>query len=223
MTGPPRQRDLLILVADRNMEAALVGILSRPQALRIRPVAYDVRAHPHRDSGCCFEGLEFFSAFRDRYQRAVLIFDREGSGRETERAEDLERDLETQLAGAGWQDRIAVSVLDPELESWVWSNSPHVASELGWSAGTRDLRAWLESHGFWRVATSKPTRPKEAMEAVLRHNKKQRSSSVYRGLAEKVSFKRCTDRSFLKLTACLQRWFGEVGRTGIGPRSPPSP
>lgn len=74
----------------------------------------------------------------------------------------------------------------------------------------RDLRAWLESRDFWRAAAPKPTRPKEAMEAVLRHNKKPRSSAVYRGLAEKVSFKRCTDRSFLKLTACLQRWVGEV-------------
>lgn len=210
MTGPSEHRDLLIVVADRNMEAAVAGILSRPQALRIRPISFDIRAHPHRDSGCCYEGLEFLSVFRDRYQRAVLVFDREGSGREAERPEDVERDLETQLAAAGWQDRAAVLVLDPELESWVWSDSPHVASELGWTAGMRDLRVWLEGHGFWRVAAAKPTRPKEAMEAVLRYNKKQRSSSVFRRLAEKVSFKRCTDRSFLKLTGCLQRWFGDV-------------
>jgi len=98
MTGPSEQRDLLIVVADRNMEAAVAGILSRPQALRIRPVSFDVRAHPHRDSGCCYEGPEFLSVFRDRYQRAVLAFDREGSGRESERPEDVELDLETQLA-----------------------------------------------------------------------------------------------------------------------------
>lgn len=210
MTSPAQPRDLLIVVADRNMEAAVAGILSRPQALRIRPLAFDVRVHPHRDSGCCFEGLEFLSVFRDRYQRAVLIFDREGSGRDTEYAEDLERDLETQLTAAGWQDRIAVLVLDPELENWVWSDSPHVASELGWTAGMRDLRAWLESHDFLRVPTPKPARPKEAMEAVMKHNNTKRSSSIYRRLAEKVSFKRCTDRSFLKLIARLQSWFGEV-------------
>lgn len=42
MTGPSEQRDLLIVVADRNIEATVVGILSRPQALRIRPISFDV-------------------------------------------------------------------------------------------------------------------------------------------------------------------------------------
>jgi hypothetical protein len=209
MSDAPNQRDLLIVVADRNMEATIAGILSRPQALRIREVVFDMYAHPHRDSGCCHEGVTFLNAFLGRYHRAVLMFDREGSGRDTERAEELERDLEYQLEVAGWQDRTAVLVLEPELESWVWSDSPHVASELGWNAGMRDLRTWLEANGFWQAAAPKPIRPKEALEVVLKRNRRQRSSAFYRTLAEKVSFRRCTDRSFLKLVTSLQGWFGE--------------
>lgn len=74
----------------------------------------------------------------------------------------------------------------------------------------RTQNLWLESLGFWRASTPKPSRPKEAMEAVLRRNRKPRSSSIYRGLAEKVSFQRCTDRAFVKLADCLRRWFGEI-------------
>ena len=210
MTENSDKRDVLVLVADRNIKAAVAGILSRPQSLQIRKVAFDVRSHPHRDSGCCLEGVEFVRAFRDRYRHALLIFDLEGSGREGECAEDIEQDLENKLAATGWEDHASVIVLVPELETWVWSDSPHVARELGWKAGMRDLRAWLEARGLWQHVASKPERPKKTLEAILRHVKKPRSSAVYGRLAEKVSFNRCTDRSFLKLTSQLQHWFAEA-------------
>ena len=50
MNGEPK--DLIILVADKNMEHTIKGLLARPPALGIRPLSFDIRVHPERDAGC---------------------------------------------------------------------------------------------------------------------------------------------------------------------------
>ena len=69
------------------------------------------------------------------------------------------------------------------------------------------LRNWLVERGLLEPGYSKPRRPKEALEAALRNSNKKRSSSLYFDLATRVSFDRCTDPAFLKLTSTLQSWF----------------
>jgi hypothetical protein len=44
--------DLVLLVADKNIEHGLRGLLSRPQALGIRSVTSKTYVHPQRDPGC---------------------------------------------------------------------------------------------------------------------------------------------------------------------------
>lgn len=44
-------RDLVVLVADKNMQFALQGALGRPQALGMRPLTYEFRSHMGRDGG----------------------------------------------------------------------------------------------------------------------------------------------------------------------------
>jgi hypothetical protein len=188
------------------MQAAAEGIFARHHALGIRPVDAEVRRHPHHDSGCCGEGADFFKPFVSEYQHALLMFDREGCGREMLSAEELERQAEAELVAKGWPDRAAVIVLDPELEIWVWSDSPHVDAQIGWS-GQPGLRDWLRGAGFLQAGQVKPARPKEALEAALRKSRKARSATLFRALAEKVSLSRCTDRAFLKLKSTLQTWF----------------
>lgn len=73
--------------------------------------------------------------------------------------------------------------VDPELENWVWSDSPHVAQVLGWTDTTTPLRDWLRDKGHWTPECGKPSRPKEAVERVLRHVRKPRSSALYRRLS----------------------------------------
>ena len=86
-------------------------------------------------------------------------------------------------------------VLAPELETWVWSDSPHVAAVAGWAERPR-LRQWLNDHGLWNEQESKPPRPKEAFHAALHASGVARSASLHRQLAERVSLNRCADRSF---------------------------
>ena len=46
--------------------------------------------------------------------------------------ENLETEAEQRLSSSGWDDRAVAIVLDPELEIWVWSDSPEVDDVLGW-------------------------------------------------------------------------------------------
>ena len=146
-------------------------------------------------------------------RHGLVVFDREGCGQDEHKSRgELEEVVQQELAANGWTDRAEVLVIDPELENWVWSDSPHVASELGWKEQPVVLRAWLHQNGFLESESQlKPARPKEAMEAVLRKTKKPRSSATYQAIAAKVSFDKCQDLSFLKLKATLRSWFAVSG------------
>jgi hypothetical protein len=48
------------------------------------------------------------------------------------------------------------------------------------------------------------------LEKALRIVRKPRSSSIYFQLAQRISFRNCTDASFSKLKLCLTRWFSET-------------
>ena len=207
MTNEPAQKDLLVLVADRNMEMAVRGVLTRRRSLGIRQITVDVRRHPEHDSGCRQGGTEFLSVFIGQYQHALLVFDREGCGQDEDPGERIESELEQALAGTGWGDRAAVIVPDPELEIWVWSNSPHVETELGWSGRQPGLREWLREKGFLEAEQAKPARPKEALEAALREVGKSRSSALFAALSKRISLRKCEDRAFVKLKTTLGDWF----------------
>jgi hypothetical protein len=119
----------------------------------------------------------------------------------------LESEIEEHLSGAGWGDRAAAIVISPELENWVWSDSPHVDRALGWEGRTVPLRDWLRENGFLDAGAAKPANPKEAVVRALFTARKPFSSSIYFGLAQLVSTDRCTDPAFLKLKRCLREWF----------------
>lgn len=202
------KKDLVILVADKNIEWALKGIFSRPQALSIRSIEPDICVHPHRDPGCFTKGHFFLNTFLHSHNHALILFDRHGCGQEQWPREELEQEVEIRLQQAGWKEyHASVIVLDPELEIWVWSDSPHVATILSWDEQATHLKGWLIQKNFWQVDQIKPYRPKEALEQILRKVCKPRSSALYEELAKKVSLKHCTDNAFIKLKTTLQKWF----------------
>lgn len=214
MSAPPR-KDLVALVADKNIESALAGLVARHRALGVRQIDADIFVHPERDPGCLRKAHTFLRSQATRYEFAMVMFDREGCGRESCSAIELEARVEQSLASNGWDDRAATVVLDPELEAWVWSDSPEVDRVLGWFGRTPPLRAWLhDDDRFWpdtprEHRLTKPDRPKEAMEQALRLVGKPRSSAYYGLLAKSVSVERCADRAFLKTRDCIKRWFGQ--------------
>ncbi|MGA2260512.1 MAG: hypothetical protein ABSH28_03645 [Acidobacteriota bacterium] len=203
--------DLIILVADKKMEAAIEGALARKEALGIRSVSCEIERHSEKDCGCRTNGVEFLSIFARQYEHALLIFDYEGCGAEATPIEELESKLRADLGRCGWEDRADVVIINPELEIWVWSDSPWVDEIMGWKGRVPKLRQWLrQKHlDYWPESTVKPSRPKEAFESALREVRKIPSASLFKRLAENVSFNSCTDPAFAKFKTTLQKWFGE--------------
>ena len=200
-------KDLLVVAADKSMQQTMWGLLSRPEALGIREVEADVLYHPQHDPACALRGVEFMSDFSDQYQCGLLMFDHEGSGREETCPQELQRSLNGEFINSPWGNRAKVIVLSPELEVWVWSDSPHVSRLAGWESGNRPLRRWLIQQEHLQEGEAKPARPKEAFEAALFITGTPRSSSLYFELARTVSLDRCTDTAFLELKRVLQGWF----------------
>lgn len=115
--------------------------------------------------------------------------------------------LDGEFAKSPWGERARTIVLSPELEAWVWSDSPHVDDVAGWKGRRPRLRSWLMEQGWLDGKASKPARPKEAFQAALRAAGRARSSSLYQRIAERVSVQQCTDSSFLEFRNTLQHWF----------------
>lgn len=67
------RRDLVVLVADKNIEAVIVGLLGRPQSLGIRAISFDVFVHPRRDPGCLTGADDFLRSFYGDLARSVSL------------------------------------------------------------------------------------------------------------------------------------------------------
>lgn len=207
MTEPVMQKDLVVLVSDRNMEYAVKGLLLRTQSLGICQLAIDYYAHPEHDPGCLLRGHDFLRPFINKFTHALVILDYDGCGQEKSPREVLEKQIESRLMESGWGNRAAAIIIEPELETWVWSHSRQVDQVLGWSDRDPDLRTWLTQQGYIRTRLAKPAQPKKVFEQVLKLVGKARSSSIFYQLAGTVGLERCIDPAFNKLKTTLRNWF----------------
>lgn len=198
--------DLIALVADKNMEFALRGVLSRHQALEIRPLIFQVKVHAGHDGGVRKTGVDILR-LEQAAQNYLLMLDYEGSGAGDSSPLELEgkMDLELQLK-LNAKDRSKAIVIDPECDVWMWGSDNSLAEILNWEHALC-IRDWLRAQGFDFRDTGKPMRPKEALEAVFRQVGMPRSSALYRAIASRVSLRNCTDLSFARLRSVLQDWF----------------
>lgn len=207
MTSTRARSDLIVVVADLDAQNAVQALLNRYRSLQIRAITAQIDRFIKRDAGCLRESHEYLRPFVQQFSFALVIFDRHGCGAENLSRQSLERDVEDRLATNGWKDRAAAIVIDPELEAWVWSDSPQVDRTLGFQNRSPTLRVWLRQENLWAPNAPKPPDPKSALRRVLRHVGKSWSAAVFRQLAERVSIRRCRDPAFLKLKTTLQQWF----------------
>jgi hypothetical protein len=206
-TSSPDQRDLVVLVADKDMEQAMRRLLQRPASLGISAPKHEVYTHPMRDNGCRTASHELLRPLASQYQFALVMFDHEGSGGEKIEREQLEQQVERHLEANGWSRRCSALVLDPELEIWMWTDSSELDQVIGWANRQPSVREWLRTRGFILNDDGKPKRPKEALREALRYVRKPPSASLFALLAARARLERCTDPAFLKLKATLRRWF----------------
>jgi len=200
--------DLILLVPGKDERETFDELLaSRSASLRIRPVRYQILVHPRRDPGCFHEGPDVLQPYCNRARYSLIVLDHEGSGQEDRAPDEVAADLKDRMEQNGWPRRAEVLVLQPELENWVWSDSRHVDEVTGWAGREPPLWQWIRDQGWWPAQLPKPSRPKEAFEAALRHVRTRRSAALYRQLAERVSLERCRDEEFQRFKKIMQTWF----------------
>lgn len=197
-------KDLLCWVPDVDIQAVLQVILeNRRESIQMRPVTFEIFRHKLRDPGLFKEGVSLLDNSKENYRHALIVLDGAWEGA----PQNVQQALDQQLTQAGLQHRAQAVVIDPELEVWVWSQSPHVAKVLGWQGGSENMRRWLKEQDLWKENDSKPHDPKKALEIVLHSVRKPKSASIYRELAKNVTLKNCKDQSFQRLAKTLREWF----------------
>ncbi len=196
--------DLVVLVADEDMRAVIETLLGEKYChqLRIRKIKFRVIKHPNRDPGVRNDAHEVLRIHQNDYSRALVILDYEGSGFDDTMGnpEKLEKEIREKIVrNTRWNtDDVEVIVIKPELEIWVWG----VADKFPEVFGLEDII---------QNPDSKPLRPKEEFEKILKRVGRPPSSALFREIAKKVNrnhVDNCRDRAFKKLVDTLRGWFG---------------
>lgn len=217
------KRDCLFLVADGAMGSVVDGFLSKGHLegrLGCRQFEFDfdedVLESPRLGLGAdggihkhCHRMLQE-NGYMETHEKLVVMCDQQfGSERP---AEEVRNEILEALRRNGWGDcRADVVVIDPELEVWIWQDSPHVEQVLGYS-GAGSLRDELKHGGEWPEGNDKPCHPKELIQQLCRKYRTPYSSAIYREISELVSVKQCKDPAFQQLVATLRFWFPRSGR-----------
>lgn len=199
--------DLVLLTPDVDIGATLRAILGRSQALGIRPVSVEEVRSPQRDPGVFHGGPDLLRPFLAEASRALAVLDCNWSGSPAGGEPGvLVRELEARLS-QDWDDRAKVVAIDPEVEVWVWSDSPELEAVLDWPHRPVTIRGWLEERGRWPLDAGKPPNPKQAFIDLCRECRRPASAALFRAIAQRVSLHRCTDPSFIALKETLRGWF----------------
>ena len=212
MNTNSERKDLIILAADLDIENAIRGLLARPSRLKVKTPSFDIRRHPDRDPGCRTSAADLLRPSLGKYRHALVVFDREGCGSSRPR-EEIQTEVEEQLAQNGWGDRSKAIAVEPEIESWVWSDSPNMLRAIGWRETYPKLKKFLSARGLWPSREAKPPDPKRAMLETMRAMREKRSSRIFFRLAETANVRDCQDPAFNELLRTLRAWFPPQPRT----------
>ena len=204
--------DLIVLCADKKIQASVQAILARPQAIRIRPITYIVEVMVGKNDPGCFNNPHgYLKPRRSESDHALVVFDRQWDGAPDISAVEMEQAVCDKLRPM-WGQSCGVVVIDPELEVWAWSNSPHVDEVLGWRDKRPGLREWLQAEGILAPGQVKPADPKAAIEKAVVKAQRRWTAGTCKTLAAKVGLERCQDPSFGRLKSILQGWFALGGQ-----------
>lgn len=201
-------KDLIVSVADGCQEKVMEALLPRvPRCSGTETFTFEIIRNILCDSGSYNGSHELLRPFIRDFRYSLVILDFEGSGVEgIKTREETEQDIETLLCKNGWAGRNAAIVVNPEIETWMWIDSIHVGNAIGWER-SESLYEWARSSGILGVDTYKPLRAKESFRLALKESNTSFSSSIYKKIASRVSYRSCNDPAFLKLISTLQRWF----------------
>ena len=201
-------KDLIVSVADIDQEKVVEALLPRiPRVSGTRFFTWDIVRNMLKDSGSCNLSHEFLRPYINQFNYCLVLFDYEGSGVEHEKTRaEAEIGGERLLSRNGWDGRNAAIVIEPELENWMWIDSHHLQNAIAWKR-PESLYQWARSTGRLAEGSHKPARPKESFEEAIKISFIPRSSSIYKNIASRVSYRHCEDLAFRKLISTLEIWF----------------
>lgn len=210
-------KELVILVADAAMEAVLRTFFEREAVekrlgcgeISIDPVQDIFRDRLHTDGGVHRRAHEILRPYIRTHRRAMVVLDQQFGAERP--ADQVRFEILDNLRRNGWPDRCEVVVIDPELEVWLWQDSPHVARAVG-HQGIQSLREHLAGVGDWPENLDKPKEPKGTLHRLVRENRVGVATGVYCNIAKQVSVKGCVDESFQRFLMALRDWFPAEGR-----------
>lgn len=79
---PTTLKDLLVYTADADALGFMRGLMSRPRALGVRPIDFDIERHPQRDAGMVQSGAELARLRKRMCGKALPMWYHHGSGRD---------------------------------------------------------------------------------------------------------------------------------------------
>lgn len=204
------QGDLVALVADVQQEKTLETLLGeRQRSLGIRSVTTQIYRHPRKDAGVFHEAADFLAPYLRSHERALVMLDVAWDGAPDGGAQAIRDRLLGQMEIKGWSaDRCRVIAIEPELEAWVWATSGVVPDVL--RTTWEEIRSLADRLDCWEAGRPKPSAPKELLEALLRQQRRPRSSALFQELARRVSLGGCQDPAFVLLRETLVHWFGKT-------------
>lgn len=204
-------KDLLVYTADADALSLMRGVLTRPQALGIRPIESHIDRHTGRDPGMVKTGPELVGMMKDEYHKALLLWDFHGCGcerRMTPRA--LETEVQGRLDDISWSGRSAATVLVPEVEVWLWYCESALAKHCGVTVHeiASLLTAFAKQQGK-ALEILKQEQPKELFEhLMLKGLRRTISPRDFEEIGRQASIKdlrKCP--SFERIVGILQGWF----------------
>ncbi len=213
-------KDCVFLLADLEIRAFIEGFFNRPRfhlSLGTSPFIHDIIADTQgNDPGVYTRAHELLRPYLNTHVRAAILLDAQWDG--SPGPDAIRLHIGSNMRNTGWsEDRFIVTVIDPELETWIWQDNPNVEKAFGYE-GPTSLRKWLETEKLWPDDHQKPPDPKAAVQHTLKICKKRIPSVAFKRISSRVSVRKCTDDSFQELLGALQKWFPPISASRRGKR-----
>lgn len=204
-------KDLLVFAADADTGAFIGALLDRPEALGIRRVTFDIKRHDRRDPGMVTDGPERARLWKGHYEKALLIWDHEGSGRERKQTPaQAAADIAGRMDDVTWANNHTVVVLEPELEIWLWHCESALRAHLDVSAD--ELLKWIEVFAGRARETPEAVKrdsPKDLFEDIVKVRLKRTiSPRDFEHIGRRASIRGLMScPSFAAIAGALREWF----------------
>jgi len=213
-------KDILVFTADADALAVMTSVLERHQSLGTRRISFLVDRHPYRDPGMVKTGADLAKLWKGEFDRALLIWDHHGCGREGRNSPDeCAKQVQQRLDDVSWKNRSAAVVIVPELEEWLWHNVASFCSHFGITQ--MRLNGWVDDFANSCGLTSSAAvaeRPKELFEFIcLKKLRRTISPADFRAIARRASLTAWRrSGSFRQIVTVLRTWFPPASNNSLG-------